>query len=79
MQISVSIWKSGSTVVNWWLRSPNPSNANNVYNVKPTGANNNNNANNSNGLAPDCEICSICSNRKANPMHSLIRNRCPCL
>ena len=38
---------------NWWLRSPNPSNANNVRNVNTSGALDNNNANNSNGVAAD--------------------------
>ena len=37
---------------NWWLRSPNRSNANNFVNVNTSGAVNNNNSNNSNGLAP---------------------------
>ena len=38
---------------NWWLRSPNNSNANNVYNVNNSGnASNNNNANNNNGVSP---------------------------
>lgn len=41
----------------WWLRSPNPGNANNVRNVNPDGSLNNNNANNGNGAAPDCEKC----------------------
>ena len=40
--------------VNWWLRSPHPSNANNEYNVNSSGGSNNNNANNSYGVAPDC-------------------------
>ena len=39
---------------NWWLRSPNPGNANNVRNVNTSGAVNNNNVNNANGLSPDC-------------------------
>lgn len=39
----------------WWLRSPNPSNANNVRNVNTDGSLSNNNANNSNGVAVDCE------------------------
>lgn len=39
---------------NWWLRSPNPNNANNERNVNTSGAVNNNNANNSNGVVPDC-------------------------
>ena len=38
----------------WWLRSPNPWNANNVRNVNPSGALNNNNANNGYGLAAAC-------------------------
>ena len=38
---------------NWWLRSPNPSNANNERNVYTSGALNNNNANNGNGVAAD--------------------------
>lgn len=38
----------------WWLRVPNPSNANNVRNVNTSGALNNNNANNNNGAAADC-------------------------
>lgn len=38
---------------NWWLRSPNPSNANNERNVNTSGALNNNNANNGNGVAAD--------------------------
>lgn len=37
---------------NWWLRSPNPSNANNVRNVNTDGTLNNNNANNTNGAVP---------------------------
>ena len=43
---------------NWWLRTPNSTNANNVRNVNTSGALNNNNANNANGLAPDWEKCS---------------------
>ena len=39
----------------WWLRSPNPWNANNVRNVNTSGALNNNNANNALAAAPDCE------------------------
>ncbi|MDO4356381.1 MAG: DUF6273 domain-containing protein [Clostridia bacterium] len=39
---------------NWWLRSPNPWNANNVRIVTSAGALNNNNANNGNGLAAAC-------------------------
>ncbi len=39
---------------NWWLRSPNPANANNPRNVNTDGNVNNNNALNSNGAAPDC-------------------------
>lgn len=38
----------------WWLRSPNPWNANNVRNVNPSGALNNNNASNGYGLAAAC-------------------------
>lgn len=38
----------------WWLRSPNPWNANNVRIVNPSGALNNNNATNGNGLAAVC-------------------------
>ena len=38
----------------WWLRSPNPWNANNVRIVNPSGALNNNNATNGNGLAAAC-------------------------
>ena len=38
----------------WWLRSPNPWNANNVRNVNPSGALNNNNANKGYGLAAAC-------------------------
>ena len=38
---------------NWWLRGPNPGNANNVRNVNTDGSLNNNNANNANGLVPD--------------------------
>jgi len=38
----------------WWLRSPNPANANNPRNVNTDGNVNNNNALNSNGAAPDC-------------------------
>ena len=38
---------------NWWLRSPNTSNANNERNVNTDGSLNNNNANNGNWLAPD--------------------------
>lgn len=44
-----------STARNWWLRSPNPSNANNVRNVNSDGSLNNNNANNGNSAAADCE------------------------
>ena len=44
-----------STARNWWLRSPNPSNANNVRNVNTDGSLNNNNANNGNGAVADCE------------------------
>ena len=43
-----------STARNWWLRSPNPSNANNARNVNTSGALNNNNANNANGVGADC-------------------------
>ena len=43
-----------STARYWWLRSPNPGNANNVRNVNPDGALNNNNANNGNGAAAEC-------------------------
>ena len=43
-----------SSAANWWLRTPNASNANNVRNVKADGTLNNNNANNANGVAPDC-------------------------
>ena len=45
-----------STARNWWLRSPNPSNANNVRNVNSDGSLNNNNAYNGNSAAADCEI-----------------------
>jgi len=38
---------------NWWLRSPNPSNANNERNVNTDGSLNNNNANNGNWAVPD--------------------------
>ena len=38
---------------NWWLRSPNPSNANNERNVNTSGALDNNNANNGNGAVAD--------------------------
>jgi len=38
----------------WWLRSPNPANANNPRNVNTDGNVSNNNALNSNGAAPDC-------------------------
>lgn len=41
------------TARNWWLRLPNPSNANNERNVYSSGALNNNNANNGNGAAAD--------------------------
>ena len=44
-----------STARNWWLRSPNPSNANNVRNVNSDGSLNNNHANNGNSAAADCE------------------------
>jgi hypothetical protein len=44
-----------STARNWWLRSPNPGNANNVRNVNTSGAVDNNNANNGNAAAADCE------------------------
>lgn len=44
-----------STARNWWLRSPNPSNANNVRNVNSDGSLNNNNAYNGNSAAADCE------------------------
>lgn len=48
------------TARNWWLRSPNPSNANNVRNVNTDGSLNNNNANNTNNaVAPDCVVCQI--------------------
>ena len=39
---------------NWFLRGPNPSNANNVRNVNTDGSLNNNNANNANGFVADC-------------------------
>ena len=48
-----------STARNWWLRSPNPSNANNVRNVNSDGSLNNNNANNGNGAVADCENDSL--------------------
>ena len=48
-----------STARNWWLRSPNPSNANNVRNVNSVGSLNNNNANNGNSAAADCEMSEI--------------------
>jgi hypothetical protein len=38
----------------WWLRSPNPGNANNPRNVNTSGTVNSNNAVNANGAAPDC-------------------------
>jgi len=44
-----------STARNWWLRSPNPSNANNERNVNTDGSLNNNNAYNGNGAVADCE------------------------
>lgn len=44
---------------NWWMRTPNPTNANNVRNVNSDGTLNNNNANNANGCVPDCENVSI--------------------
>jgi len=43
-----------SSLTPWFLRSPNPSNANNVRNIKADGTLSNNNANNGNGVAPDC-------------------------
>ena len=49
------IAKLNGSAAYWWLRSPNPSNANNVRNINPDGALNNNNANNGNGVAPDRE------------------------
>ena len=48
-----------STARNWWLRSPNPGNANNVRNVNSDGSLNNNNAYNGNGAVADCEDGSI--------------------
>ena len=48
-----------STARNWWLRSPNPGNANNVRNVNSDGSLNNNNANNGNGAVADCENGSL--------------------
>lgn len=45
---------NGCKKSNWWLRSPNVSNANNARNVNNSGTLNNNNANNANSLAPDC-------------------------
>ena len=44
---------------NWWLRAPNPGNANNPRNVNTSGQVNNNNAYNANGLTPDCEISQL--------------------
>jgi len=41
------------TARNWWLRSPNPSNANNERNVNTDGSLNNNNAYNGNWTVPD--------------------------
>lgn len=38
---------------NWWLRTPNPNNANNERNVNTTGVLNNNNANNGIGATAD--------------------------
>ena len=38
---------------NWFLRTPNPSNANNERNINTSGTLNNNNANNGNGASPD--------------------------
>ena len=38
---------------NWWLRTPNPSNANNERNENSSGALNNNNANNGNCAVAD--------------------------
>ena len=49
----------GSRFWYWWLRAPNPTNANNERNVNTSGALNNNNANNGNGLAADYTICSF--------------------
>ena len=37
---------------NWWLASPNTSNATNFCNVNNSGTANNNNATNTNGVAP---------------------------
>lgn len=45
-----------SSAQNWWLRSPNPGNANNVRNVNTSGGMNNNNANNSYAAVPDCGL-----------------------
>lgn len=38
---------------NWWLRSPNPNNANNAHYVNNNGNLNNNNVNNNNGVRAD--------------------------
>ena len=42
-----------AAIVSWWLRSPNPWNANNAAIVNTDGSLNNNNANNGNGCVPD--------------------------
>ena len=46
----------GTAARNWWLRTPNASNANTVRNVSTSGALNNYNANVAYGLAPACCI-----------------------
>ena len=43
----------------WWMRSPNPWNANNARNVNTDGSLDNNNAYNGNGAVADCEKRSI--------------------
>ena len=45
-----------STARNWWLRSPNPGNANNVRNVNPDGALDGNIAGGGYGAAAACVI-----------------------
>ena len=61
-----------STARNWWLRSPNPSNANNVRNVNSDGSLNNNNAYNGNSAAADCEMSEhkVIRQRRTKSKHS---------
>jgi len=46
----------GSTARYWWLRSPNPTNANGVRSVSTSGVLNSHNANHANGVVPACCI-----------------------